>query len=75
VRAGGDLVGVGEERVDGGVCMLARLLAGAQPKHAGLEVDVGGGVAGDQRDVMEAADGAQGLILSGRPAEAGRPVR
>ncbi len=43
-----------EEVVDGRVVLVDRLLDEPEPEHAGVEIDVRLGVAGDRADVMDA---------------------
>jgi hypothetical protein len=52
--AAGTRVGVGvEEVVDGRVVLVDGLLDQSQPEHAHVELDVGGGVSRDRRDVVD----------------------
>jgi hypothetical protein len=57
------LVGV-VEVVDGRVVLVDRLLDEPEAQHTRVEVDVPGGVAGDQRDVVDAVDGAHRFLSS-----------
>jgi hypothetical protein len=55
-RAGG-ADGVGEvEVVGGGIVEIDRAFDQAEPEHAGVEGDVGGGIVGHGGDVMEAQE-------------------
>ena len=73
-----------EEMVGAGVVLVDRLGDQAKTQHAGVEVDVGKGVAGDRGDVMDAvqpheclrteSDCVRNYITSGRPVS-GRPTR
>ena len=71
VRAGRALLVRVEEVVDGRVVLVDRLLHEPQPEHAGVEVDVRRGVAGDAGHVVDAVESHRYLraqILAGGPA-------
>jgi hypothetical protein len=62
---------VGEEEVvDGRVVLVDRLGHQAQAQHAGVEVDVAGGVAGDRRDVVDAVEPHGAPSVAGRSRQA-----
>ena len=56
------LVGV-EQVVDGRVVLIDRLLHEPEPEHAGVEVDVRRGVAGDAGHVVDAVESHDTCVL------------